>query len=291
MITPPLQNAYNLNFSIANFSISKIEDLLKSKFIDVITKNHKVNSYILMCITESIGRHSIDYTDYNFSKGTILAIRKDKVHHFYKNKKVKGVFLTFKEEFINSYLNQREVAKTVQMFNELLVSPKTQLNENEFNDAFYLLKQIEIEFKEKSDEHSLKIIRSLIHVFITLIHRVKSKGFNKVQLSNYLKEFLKFQNLLENNYQKSKNVHYYASLLGFSTKKLNAIVKYIANKPVKSFIDDLVIVKAKNFLLHSNLSVKEIAFKLGFKDPTNLYKYFRKHTQFTPEAYRKKYKV
>jgi len=285
------ESDYNLNFSISNFNIIKIKDLLKSEIEEAITKNHKVNFYILMVVTTDIGRHSIDYNDYYYTKGTILAIRKNKIHHFYRNNNVKGYLLLFKDEFLNSYLNQIEVAKTVQMFNELLVSPKTQLKEDEFDEVFYLLIQIEKEVKKISDEYSLKIIRSLLHILITLIHRIKSKGYNKVQLSNYLKEFVKFQNLLEKNYNESKKVNYYAEKMGFSSKKLNSIVQYIANKPVKAFIDDLVIIKAKSYLLHSNLSVKEVAYKLGFKDPTNLYKYFKKHTKLTPEAFRKKYRA
>lgn len=281
---------YGLNYSIANFRIVKISELLTSQIADLITQTHKVDSYIIIFIEDNLGRHAIDYTDFYYTKGTVLAIRKNKTHHFYKNDKVKGYFLIFNDEFLNSYLNQREVAKIIQLFNEFLVSPKTQLKEEEFTEVFYLLRKIEKEFKERSDEYSFKIIRSLLHILITLLHRIKSRGYNKEQLSNYLKEFIRFQNLLENDYSKSKKVNYYANQLGFSTKKLNTIVQYIAEKPVKPFIDDLVITKAKSFLLNTNMSVKEVAFKLGFKDPTNLYKYFKKHTNHTPETYRKKYK-
>lgn len=281
---------YGLNYSIANFRIVKISELLTSQIADLITQTHKVDSYIIIFIEDNLGRHAIDYTDFYYTKGTVLAIRKNKTHHFYKNNKVEGYFLIFNDEFLNSYLNQREVAKIIQLFNEFLVSPKTQLKEEEFTEVFYLLRKIEKEFTVKSDEYSFKIIRSLLHILITLLHRIKSRGYNKEQLSNYLKEFIKFQNLLENDYSKSKKVNYYANQLGFSTKKLNTIVQYIAEKPVKPFIDDLVITKAKSFLLNTNMSVKEVAFKLGFKDPTNLYKYFKKHTNHTPETYRKKYK-
>ena len=283
-------DTHNYNFPRYNFNIFKIEELFKVANEDLITKNHQVNFYVLIIITEDIGRHSIDYNDFYYTKGTILAIRKDQIHRFYSNYNAKGYILLFKEEFLNSYLNEREVTKTVQMFNELLVSPKTQLIDEEFIKVLSFLIQIEKEFFNISDSYSLKIIRSLLHILITLIHRIKAKGYNKVQLSNYLKEFIKFQDLLEKNYCSTKKVSDYAEKLGFSSKKLNTIVKYISNKAAKAFIDDVVIIKAKRYILHSNLSIKEIAFKLGFKDPTNLYKYFKKHTNFTPEAYRKRYK-
>ena len=138
---------------------------------------------------------------------------------------------------------------------------------------------------------SKKIIRSLLHILITLLHRYKAQGYDKLQLSAYLKEFMRFQDLIEKDYFKTKKVLDYANKLGFSTKKLNTIVKFIANKPAKDFIDETVIVKIKRLLLHSNFSVKEIAFKVGFNDPANLYKYFKKNANSTPDAFRKKYIV
>ncbi|WP_397444976.1 AraC family transcriptional regulator [Polaribacter sp. R77954] len=282
---------YDFKFQNSNFKILKLEDLFLSENSAVFEKNHKVNFYTIMVITNDIGRHSIDYNDFYYSKGTVLAIRKDQIHRFYINNNVKGYLLLFKEEFLNSYLNERQVSMTIQMFNEWIISPKTQFNKDEFLQILQLSTQIEKEFTNLSDDYSLKIIRSQLHVLITLIHRTKSKGYNKIQLGNYLKEFIKFQGLLEKNYIKSKKVQYYANKLGFSSKKLNTIVQFIANKSAKVFIDDVVIIKAKNYLLHSNLSIKEVSFKLGFKDPANLCKYFKKHTKFTPEAYRKRYKV
>jgi AraC-like DNA-binding protein len=282
---------YKFKLPISNFKILKIQDLFQSTKRDSFTIHHKVNFYTLIFITNDIGRHSIDYKDFYYNKGTILAIRKDQIHRFYINKNVRGYLVLFKEEFLNSYLNEGEVSRIIQMFNELLTSPKTQFKEDEFNEISQLLNSIEKEFLSISDDYSLKIIRSQLHILITLIHRIKSKGHNKVQLSRYLKEFIRFQDLLEKNYSKSKKVNYYAEKLGFSTKKLNIVVKYITNKPAKSFIDDVIIIKAKRYLLHSNLSIKEIAYKLGFKDPTNLYKYFKKHTTLTPESYRKRYSV
>ena len=121
-----------------------------------------------------------------------------------------------------------------------------------------------------------------------LIERVLD---NKVELNNHLQEFIKFQNLVEKNYHKTKKVEDYAHMMGFSAKKLNTIVNFISNKSVKAFIDEVVIIKAKKDILHTNMSAKQVAFKLGFNDPANFYKYFKKHTSYTPESFRKTEKV
>lgn len=280
-----------LKYQKLNFDILKFEDLFKFQNEEILTKNHKVDFYSLIIITDNVGRISIDFTDYYFSKGTILAIRKDQIRKYYINNEAKGYIFSFSQEFLNGYLNENEVAKTIQMFNEMLISPKTQLTDRYFNQILVLIKHVEFEFLKISDDYSLKIIRSLLHVLVTIIHRIKSEGRNKVNLSKYLKEFIRFQNMLEEDYYKTKKVADYANKLGFSTKKLNTIVQLISNKSAKVFIDDTVVIKIKGLLLHSNHSIKEIAFKVGFKDPTNLYKYFKKFTNCTPEEFRKRYKV
>lgn len=280
---------YELEFQVSNFKIAKIEDFFNTVDKDVLEINHKMDFYTIMVITDDMGRHSIGYKDFYYSKGTVLSIRKDQFNKFHVNNEVKGYLLFFKEEFLNRYLHEQEIVGTIQLFNELLTSPKTHFEPYDFDDILELVYKIENEFFSIQDEYSLKIIRSLLHILITKIHRIKSNGLNKVQLSNYLNEFIKFQNLVEKKYKDSKKVKYYADELGFSTKKLNTITNFVTGKNAKLFIDDVVIIKAKKDLLHSNLSIKEIAYKVGFKDPANFYKYYRKHTGFTPESYRKRY--
>lgn len=286
----PLFQDFSQNQLSHNFKIFRIEDFFKTVNKNLLKKVHKIDFYTILIVTEDIGRHSINYKDFYYSRGTILATRKDQNHQFYFNEKVKGYILFFKEEFLNSYLNVKEIAETIQMFNELLTSPRTQLLEKKLKGFLKLVKNISKEFSEIADEYSLKNIRSYLHVLITKIHREKAKGLNRVKLSNNLAEFIKFQNLVEENYTSSKKVNFYAEKLGFSTKKLNGIVRFVTNKSVKEFLDDVVIIKAKREILHTELSIKQIAYNIGFKDPANFYKYFRKHTSFTPEMYRNRYK-
>lgn len=88
-------------------------------------------------------------------------------------------------------MNDEEVSSTLQMFNELLASPKTQLEKKEFEKALKIIKEIEDENSRLSDSYSLKIIRSSLHILITLIHRVKTKGINKSTINKLFKRIYK----------------------------------------------------------------------------------------------------
>jgi AraC-like DNA-binding protein len=50
-----------------------------------------------------------------------------------------------------------------------------------------------------------------------------------------------------------------------------------------------VVLEAKRLLAHTTSSIKEIGFELGFDEPTNFIKYFRKHVASTPIDFRSKF--
>jgi AraC-like DNA-binding protein len=57
-------------------------------------------------------------------------------------------------------------------------------------------------------------------------------------------------------------------------------------KSTKQLIDERVVVEQKRLLVHTEISVKELAERTGFDEPTNLVKFFRHHTGQTPTEFR-----
>ncbi|GAA0884359.1 helix-turn-helix transcriptional regulator [Sphingobacterium siyangense subsp. cladoniae] len=80
----------------------------------------------------------------------------------------------------------------------------------------------------------------------------------------------RFQQLLEINYLTSKRPNEYAKQLHISTHYLNESVKNTTGLSVSQHIQNRVILEAKRLLYHTDKSVKEIAFELGYDD----YPYF-----------------
>lgn len=79
---------------------------------------------------------------------------------------------------------------------------------------------------------------------------------------------------------------FYADKLLVHPNHLNAVVKRITGKTATSIIQHQFIITAKSLLRQTNLSVKEIAFRLHFHEPTHFNSYFKKITQLTPQQYR-----
>jgi AraC-like DNA-binding protein len=86
------------------------------------------------------------------------------------------------------------------------------------------------------------------------------------------------------NEQKYPN--YYAKRMCITHKRLNQATTMVLGKTPKEIIDNRILLAAKPLLAHTSENVKEIAFDLGFEEPTNFIKYFRKHNKYTPIEFR-----
>ena len=78
----------------------------------------------------------------------------------------------------------------------------------------------------------------------------------------------------------------YCEKLFVTEKRLNKATTQILGKTPKQMIDERLLLEAKRLLVHETHTIKEIAYELGFDEPTNFIKYFRKHTQKSPTEFR-----
>jgi len=77
--------------------------------------------------------------------------------------------------------------------------------------------------------------------------------------------------------------------LGTNGKTLTAACKqFLLNTPA-NIIKESKLLEAKRMMSNQKTSIKEIAYYLGFDDPTYFTKYFKKGTGFTPKEFKKKY--
>lgn len=269
--------------------IMPLEQILKRNDLDHSPKDlHRVEFYILMIITAGSGVHTIDFTDFEYSKGSVITIRKNQLHKFH-NSTATGFMLLFTEEFMLSYLEKGGAQKIMQLFNELFYSQKTDLNSIELTKFITLIQEIEGEFHQPIDEHTSGIIRNLLQILVSRLHRLRVTASPAPKDQKYVPQFLRFQEMVEKCWAESRAVQDYANRLSVTTKTLNNIVHHITNKSTKTFIDEVAILHIKRLLINSSLNVKEIAYQSGFEEPSNLFKFFKRYTGQTPEHFRAAY--
>ena len=85
------------------------------------------------------------------------------------------------------------------------------------------------------------------------------------------------------------NIAYFASKLAVHPNYLSSKLKAETGKSAKEHLDAKLIHNAKTLLQQTDFSVKEIAFKLNFKESSHFVNFFKKQTAETPSEFRKAY--
>ncbi len=105
-----------------------------------------------------------------------------------------------------------------------------------------------------------------------------------------LREVFEF---IELNYHQNIRLKEVAQAVGYSSAYLTDLVRRLTGKTVNNWIIERRIAEASTLLLETNLSVEEIAFKVGYQNINHFYFQFRNYYKTTPRIWRKsqRYKV
>ena len=92
--------------------------------------------------------------------------------------------------------------------------------------------------------------------------------------------------LVEENFRQERQIGFYAEKLAMTTDRLNDHVKRAAGVTAGHLIRQRVLTEAKRELVFTNQPIHEIAYDLGFADPSHFARFFRKQTAMTPQDFR-----
>ena len=98
--------------------------------------------------------------------------------------------------------------------------------------------------------------------------------------------FEQFIRLVGENHMKHRNVGFYADKLCLTPKYLSKLIKGASGKSAPEWIDSYVILEAKSLLKYSDITIKEIVYRLNFPNQSVFYKFFKARTGMTPSEYR-----
>ncbi|UKB80758.1 helix-turn-helix domain-containing protein [Chryseobacterium sp. MEBOG07] len=154
------------------------------------------------------------------------------------------------------------------------------------NPAFFTetLTIIEKEILEQPYQYLIST-HSLVELLLVEINRSKIANGDEIWKPDAL--FLNFLESVRGHFKNNYQVSHFADILGTTEVKLNEVSKLHTSKTAQNVIYSLIISEAKRLLLYEKLTVKEIAYLLGFNDPFYFSNFFKKHTSRSPKDYQK----
>lgn len=271
----------NIPLHTGYFTIRPIR--MKGRKVEMPTPPIRSVIHCFVFITEGEALITIGEESYYFKPGECAAIPAGQafaVRYFDNCTGYMGGFNT-------EYLNNSDGKNIIQSYSILRRwgAHKVQFDHTQVK---YIESLFESLYAENTGRNNKSIIKSYLTILLTEIEEISSQAGesdNIIRTENTVCN--KFIELVFESASHATPLTEYASKLNISKDYLHKTVKQHTGKTPLAWITEAVILQAKVLLSNTDLSINEIAFKVGINDPSYFSRLFRKHTGITPQEYRK----
>lgn len=262
------------------FSIRTIQDLLGGQ--DLIQGLHRHDFFFVLALKNGNGSHEIDFTSYPVADNSVFILRPGQVHQLELKKGCTGYLMAFNNDFYHPK-DKLSVQRLRRATNKNYCKPEIKRFEKLHDILTYIFR----EFINKEDGYPDIIRASLNIFFIEFTRQSASPKDQSKNVNTYTQErFDEFLELLEKHIAANKRVSQYADLMNLSCYQLNEITKSTIGKTCSELINEYIILEAKRYLQATSNQIKDIADLLGYEDVSYFIRFFKKHTGYSPEAFR-----
>lgn len=251
---------------------------------------HRHRFYELVWFRAGTGHHTVDFQQYGVEPGTLFCLAPGQVHHFGGEVDPEGVMLIFTADFLGNAPDGIGALTCLQLFDPGLPDYQPlRIAPAEAAVLDGLLVHLAAEFTRPPDFATAEVLRSYLRLLLTTAERLRRQqpglGLNPADPAHAI--LLRFRQLLDAEFSRLHGVADYAARLALTPRRLTAATQAVLGRPAGALIDERRALEAKRLLAHSALSAKEIAFSLGFDDPSYFHKFFKKTTGTTAQAFRR----
>jgi AraC-like DNA-binding protein len=265
------------NFSIMSFS--EMGSLSRTPI------PHRHSFYEIIYIKEGEGIHVIDFENYPVMPESLYFFSPDQIHFWQLTKRLEGSSIKFSENFLLFPPSEPYLTDYLDFFHNGEYCPNIVLNKGMGEEIRYLFDRIEREYHADGYVRELKI-RSYLILLLIEIQRIFMAGFEKKDVIRGSCLASLFKKMVSKNYLTHRSTAYYAEKLGISEAYLYELTKENTGLTPGQIIRKEIAMEAKRMLAHTNNTISEIGYRLGFDDPSYFGRFFKRETGFSPNSFR-----
>jgi AraC-like DNA-binding protein len=254
-----------------------------------IKREHFHDFYTVLLFSEGNATIRVNNDTFPVQPQTICLIAPGQLHSFEGLEDMQGLVFFFCQDF---YVEEFSFIRLLNVFSCTLQmaginsNPSIILSDREFSQVSDIMKLIDHEYRQNnSRDNSAIVIRSLLNIML-----LKVSDFYDAKSEKSIKSDSIFihhlSRLVDSYFINEHHIGFYTSAFNVTEKQLNEICNKNFNCGLKKIINDRLMQEARKLLLHSELSVSEISYKLNFEDNSYFNKVFKKQTGLTPKRFR-----
>ena len=250
----------------------------------------KINAGLFILCVEGTVQLSINLTKYTIRKYDFVTLVPNNFIQFHEISDDACFHVAgFSAEFMKNINFIKSTMSFLPIITEHPVMPLEEPVAELFVDGYRLL----IRAQSLSAPYT-PVNKNLIVAYLTIFMQGTAELYkNHSQWTNGVRTrtheiYRKFIQLVVEHYTTEHSVSFYAAQLNLSLPHFCTTIKKAIGLTPLEIISSIITMDAKAQLRSTDLTVKEIAFSLGFNNLSFFNKYFRQHTGMTPQAYRRK---
>lgn len=249
------------------------------------SSRHRITFYEILVITQGAGTFTLDDLSIPLSPGTVVITCPYQVRMWHVAQPVKGFSFFFEADFLNAYFRDPVFIHRFAFFDYTRPSPALDLGPSTALDKCVdVLHDVEAEIRALRGDSS-HILRALLYYLIGLLDRVYRQQHH-VSPQELPTLVYRFKKLIDRHIRSWHTVKSYTHALQVSANHLTKLTKTHLLATPAEMITQRLVLEAKRDLQFSDQTVSEIAFDLGFSDPSNFNRFFKRHTGQSPRTYR-----
>jgi len=230
------------------------------------------------------GELIVDFTPVPLGAHHLTFVARGRVQQFVPDRSVDAWMLLFAPEFLLAGGDSPDPLALPATLAPSWPTPAIAVAPGEARELVAIAEQLELEHTRPLDDVQPWLLAALLRVLVLRAERLVG---GSPALAAPLQRFL---TILERDHATTRSVAHYAKRAGISARRLAELVHDHAGKSTKQVVDERVILEQKRLLVHTDISVKELAARTGFAEPTNLVKFFRHHAGATPLEFRDRHR-
>ncbi|UEG53770.1 helix-turn-helix transcriptional regulator [Mucilaginibacter daejeonensis] len=264
------------------FRIDRNDCIMSYRRSDMLVP-HRKNYYFMSLVRRGSSRHWIDQVPYVIKPDHFYFTVPQQIHLKEAAQPFTGITLSFTEEFLG--LDESGTLKQLPLIANPDHGHELKLSNADVSFVDDLLNKIMAEYHAKS-KWQQSMLLAYMKVLVIHLSRLYTEQLTDSKVLPERTLLNRYLAHVDTWHKQHHEVGHYAGLMNLSAGHLSELIKDQSGRPAIAHIHERLIVEARRLLFHTERSVKEVAFELGFEDASYFNRFFKRLTGDTPVAYR-----
>jgi len=226
-----------------------------------------------------------DFVDFRITSPTLAFTSPGQVHTVKPGRGFRGIFVSFTQEFFDSTMPPPSKLLDYPFFFSNEPPPLLRLEGTVFPQYEALFRELQAEF-DANLHGAYDVMRAFLQIIFTRASHLFREVYRLDDPSRPAQLVREFRFAVETRFLEFTSLADYAALLKVTPNHLNDTVREQTGQPAGEIIRQRRLLDAKRLLLHSDMSVSEIGYHLGFEDPSYFSRFFRRYEGQAPAEFR-----